>query len=222
LITSVETVVGFTIVGTYDAEAMDLMSFDFQGTTLDGIVPDFESPEILPDENTFSYSVLLDLFPPLEDKSILPGENLAILQLVLDIPVTTLPGDYLIELRNDLGNFENMLVREDGISLFPDRTDGVITVTDAPPAPTFLRGDVNASGNLDISDQSFLTFFLNNDGPTPICLDAADVDDSGDLDYNDVMYLLNYIFNGSAAPPSPFPNVGPDPTPDDLDCAMSS
>ena len=221
LLTNVETVVGFTVVGTYDAAAMDLNDFAIAGTVIESMAPDFASSEILPESSSFNYSVLLDLFPPIEDKSILPGVDAPILQLVFDVPVATPAGDYPIELRNDLGTFENLLVREDGISLFPDRTDGILSVTDAPPAPVFLRGDVNGSGTLDISDQSFLTLYLNGASPPPGCLDAADVDDSGTLDNDDVLYLLNYLFNASSPPPAPFPEIGPDPTPDGIDCAES-
>jgi len=50
------------------------------------------------------------------------------------------------------------------------------------------------------------------------CLDALDSDDDGAVTITDPIFLLSYLFRGGAAPRSPFPDLGPDATPDSLDC----
>lgn len=106
---------------------------------------------------------------------------------------------------------------------------GLVSVTDRtieipcwePEDPiAFRRGDSNADGAADLSDAVFTLLHLFSGGEAPACLDAADSDDSGSLDISDPVYLLNYLFVGGPPPANPFPECGPDPTPDDdLGCA---
>ena len=99
-----------------------------------------------------------------------------------------------------------------------------VTVEPDPPPPpkdTFLRGDTDASGVVDISDPIFnLTFqFVGGIDDLP-CEDAADVDDSSVVDISDPIYNLTFQFVGGIDPP-PAPGekeCGPDPTDDDLGC----
>jgi hypothetical protein len=58
--------------------------------------------------------------------------------------------------------------------------------------------------------------FLGEDDPP--CLDAADADDGGTVDITDALYILGYLFLGTAPPPPPATDPGPDPTPDFLGC----
>ncbi len=84
----------------------------------------------------------------------------------------------------------------------------------------FKRGDVNADGEVNISDASFLLNFLFLGGPTPPCMDAADANDDGNADISDASYILNFLFLGGPPPPAPGPaTCGPDDQvkpPDDL------
>ena len=86
----------------------------------------------------------------------------------------------------------------------------------------FLRGDVDLSGAIDISDpiQSLQAQFAG--GAQPPCQDAADTDDSGVIDISDPIYSLMYQFAGGNPPPPPFPEPGSDPTPDSLTCEEAS
>lgn len=224
LMTNEDTVVGFTALGLYDPSVLDVVNFSFlESTTSSSAPPDFASPEIRPEDGYFSYSVILDLFPPFDGKEILPGTDTAIFHVVLDVPETTPPGDVEIQLKNGIDgtNLENILVRMDGTSVFPELRSGVLSVEEALSEPIFMRGDVNSSGRLDIADQSYIAVYLSGAGEIPSCMDAADADDSGVVDTDDLLYILYYIFEGYAAPPAPFPEMGPDPTEDDLDCAVS-
>ena len=87
----------------------------------------------------------------------------------------------------------------------------------------FLRGDVNSSGEVDLSDVLSLVAFQFYGGPAPECDDAADVDDNGRVDTIDVFQLLYSHMGYAAPPPSPGRDLcGLDPTSDSLGCANSA
>jgi hypothetical protein len=86
-------------------------------------------------------------------------------------------------------------------------------------AASFLRGDADAGGSLEITDGIRILGFLFLGRPAALdCPDAADADDSGELNITDGIYVLSFLFTGGPAPPAPFPRCGPDPTPDRLEC----
>lgn len=82
---------------------------------------------------------------------------------------------------------------------------------------TFIRGDANNDGRVDLSDPIAIlnSLFLGIPAPAP-CADALDVNDEGRVDISDAIYMLNYLFLGGAGIPPPFPQPGVDPTPDGL------
>jgi hypothetical protein len=91
------------------------------------------------------------------------------------------------------------------------------------PVPTFIRGDCDAGGAIEMADAIHVFGFLFLGGRVPNCRDACDANDDGSLDLTDGVYMLGYLFLGRSEPPSPFPQPGPDPTPDGLDpCPRSS
>jgi Ca2+-binding RTX toxin-like protein len=92
--------------------------------------------------------------------------------------------------------------------------------TPLPAQADFIRGDVDASETLELTDavRIFGFLFLGNPAELP-CLDAADGDDSGDLTITDGIYLLGFLFLGASPPPAPHPACGPDPTEDPLSCS---
>jgi PKD repeat protein len=83
----------------------------------------------------------------------------------------------------------------------------------------FLRGDVNASGELDIADAISLMQYLFADHYLG-CVAAADFSDDGEVLLSDAVALLGFLLHSEAPPPPPFPTCGPDPTPDNLGCAV--
>jgi hypothetical protein len=105
-----------------------------------------------------------------------------------------------------------------------------LTIASDTEGPSFVRGDADASGEINITDGIFLLGYLFQGTTEPPCLDAADVDGVGDGAPNitDAIFLLAYLFQGTEEPPPPTPtaanydkpgNCGPDPTPDDgIDC----
>ncbi|MBN1421025.1 MAG: hypothetical protein JXP34_19800 [Planctomycetes bacterium] len=91
------------------------------------------------------------------------------------------------------------------------------TITIGEGGTRFIRANVNG-GTLDIGDAISILNFLFSEQPLT-CHAAADVNDDGQNDIGDAISLLNYQFvPGSPAPRAPFPDCGPDPTPDTLTC----
>ncbi|MBI4602776.1 MAG: IPT/TIG domain-containing protein [Planctomycetes bacterium] len=83
------------------------------------------------------------------------------------------------------------------------------------PAPAFVRGDVDESLKVDISDVTLLSaLVLGKSAQFPSNLDAADANDDGVLDGGDVTAILAHLFGGVQALPDPFKSPGLDPTPD--------
>lgn len=84
--------------------------------------------------------------------------------------------------------------------------------------PTFVRGNANNDGSLNVADPVFILAYLFQGGLEPRCLDAADADDNGSVNVADVVVILNHLFVGSPPPSTPHPELGPDPTADSLTC----
>lgn len=89
----------------------------------------------------------------------------------------------------------------------------------SPHRPTFIRGDSDGNGVVNLTDAVFILKGLFQGGPQPKCPDAADADDNGTVNLTDALYTLNYLFRGGPQPKAPFPTKGPDPTADALACA---
>ena len=77
-----------------------------------------------------------------------------------------------------------------------------------PDLDTFLRGDVNGDGRVNISDVIFGAILLRTEQPLP-CEAAADFDENGKADGEDLVWLLRYLFIEPLFSPSPpFPECG--------------
>jgi hypothetical protein len=82
---------------------------------------------------------------------------------------------------------------------------------------SFLRGDANRDGGIDLSDPLAVLFHLY--GGLPLgCPDAGDADDDEAVGMADAIYLLEYLFREGPAPRPPFPGRGVDPTEGALGC----
>lgn len=102
----------------------------------------------------------------------------------------------------------------DGDTLMAERAE---TVPGGPPE--FIRGDADGSGRLDLTDALVtLGFYFRGDPGMLPCPDAADADDSGKLEITDGIRILGRLFLGDPPLPAPFPEAGPDPNQDALDC----
>ena len=61
----------------------------------------------------------------------------------------------------------------------------------------YLRGDVDGSGTVDITDATTLINYLLYGNANPFVEDNADVDYSGDIDITDATTLINYLLYGN-------------------------
>lgn len=116
----------------------------------------------------------------------------------------SVPGTYTMELTVDDGADEDNL----------DSAQVEVTVTGSVP---FRRGDVDANGQLEITDPINLLNHLFLGGQAPPCPDAADSNDEGALSITSAVFVLNFLFLGGPPPPDPGPtDCGPDPSDDIL------
>ncbi len=66
--------------------------------------------------------------------------------------------------------------------------------------PTYLCGDANGDGAIDISDAVFLIQYIFAGGQAPNPIAAGDANCDQAVDISDVVYLIQYIFAGGPAP----------------------
>ena len=65
---------------------------------------------------------------------------------------------------------------------------------------TFLSGDGNGDGSVDISDAVYLIAYIFAGGPAPNPLGSGDANCDLAVDISDAVYLIQYIFGGGPAP----------------------
>ncbi len=66
--------------------------------------------------------------------------------------------------------------------------------------PTYLHGDVDGSGDINVSDVVFLISYIFTGGLPPSPLSRGDVDCSQGVNISDAVFLISYIFSGGSAP----------------------
>ncbi len=78
-----------------------------------------------------------------------------------------------------------------------DLTSGFLTTISRT---SFVPGDADGSGDIDISDVVFLITYIFAEGAAPNPLQAGDADCSGGIDISDAVFLVIYIFGNGSAP----------------------
>ena len=73
--------------------------------------------------------------------------------------------------------------------------------------PSFVRGDSDSSGAVQMSDGLVTLNYLFSAGAAPSCLDAADVNASGSIELTDAIALFDWLFLGGDSPPAPTPSA---------------
>lgn len=86
---------------------------------------------------------------------------------------------------------------------------------------SFLRGDCNDNGAVDISDAVCILNWLFATREEPACVAATNTNGDGVADISDATYLLSHLFQGGPPPVAPYPECGPGPleADDELGCA---
>lgn len=88
-----------------------------------------------------------------------------------------------------------------------------------PDIATFVRGDTNGDGAVDLSDAIATLGALFLAEPEIPCEDAGDFNDDGKVDISDAIATLGVLFLGQGSVPLPgMKECGVDPTEDELNC----
>jgi hypothetical protein len=77
---------------------------------------------------------------------------------------------------------------------------------------SFLRGDVDCNGQLQLTDSVRILGQLFLGGRSVCCMAAADANDDTLVNISDAIFLLNFLFLGGRSIPPPFPGCEPAPT----------
>ncbi len=227
-----EEVEAFSFGLVYDSNDIDPLGAEAGAAVMDvtgPTGPDFFNVDLIPSGvpvsgNGLTVACVLALnVPPFV--RIPPGTQQEITVISFDCLPSANPGtEITIDFSDQLGNPQILLVAiVDGQDQFLSSISGLLTVIEEPPppaGPSFVRGDANGDGFLDISDPVRIGLFVARGVNQLACMAAGDVDDDGSVQISDVVALLTYLFSEGMEPAAPFPNCGADPT-FDLECLIS-
>ena len=206
------------IVGTFEVSFfLDVIGAEFVNVQTDDDVNDGDGKELI-------IGILLDAGPPFDNQTAPPSLNpieIGTFQFLVPADTdcfTCLPIVFCDGI-NGNGNIAlSNIVVIDSESVQPAAlVEGEICV---PRHALFTRADSNNDSFIDVADVVHVLSYIFLGGAVPSCLDAADMDNDGLITITDPVFLSLYIFRDGIAPPSPFPDCGIEPSPDDdgLDC----
>jgi predicted outer membrane repeat protein len=67
-------------------------------------------------------------------------------------------------------------------------------------ACSYLCGDMDYDGQIDISDLTYLVDFIFTGGPAPMPMEAGNIECGDGIDISDLVYLVDFMFTGGPAP----------------------
>jgi len=68
---------------------------------------------------------------------------------------------------------------------------------------SFIIGDANADGSVNVSDAVYLINYVFTGGPSPLPLESGEVNCDGSVNVSDAVYIINYVFLGGHNPGDP-------------------
>jgi hypothetical protein len=68
---------------------------------------------------------------------------------------------------------------------------------------SYIEGDTNGDGEVNVVDAVFLINYLFDNGPVPIPLESGDTNCDNEVNVVDVVYLVNYLFDEGPEPDCP-------------------
>jgi hypothetical protein len=191
---------------------VDLESDDYAASTLGALQGSprvqFVAPEGVGDDQVFVFRVVV-------------GDGLATDQADVTVTVRPAPGEIC-----DNGIDDD----KDGDADCEDTDCEEAADCREPGEPTFVRGDTDSDGAINLTDGVIPLLFLFSGGEAPACLDAADANDTGDLGITDAISIFGWLFTGGLPPAAPTPlspgysaeECGVDLTDDGLGCERVS
>ena len=214
-------VAGFSLAITYDATRMTCTEFGVLDTITELSDPEFveEIIDVVPGQAIIG--VLLDVIPPYDQQTIpASGLPLPVAKMFFSIDEQiTVDTHVPIRFTDGIGTpaIENVVV-VGGASILPATVDTYLRIDGVAQ---FIRGDADRNRRLDLADVINNVFYVTNqcpECPPILCMAALDANDDGRVDIADGVWTANYLFLQGPPPPAPFPQIGPDPTPDTLTC----
>ena len=192
-------------------EVVDVVNGSATATVNNGGPPDFVDYNEFPDG--WNVGVLISFvqaaeLPPGSDYEL----HVATYQLAADAPVAITELSFC-DILGDPPVETEVVVQ--GKLIVPNTNSGTISIGNFHD---FIRSDCNTLDGIDIADAIFLLNYLFLGNAQPICDDACDANDDAAVDIADVIVILELLFLGADMPPAPFPDCGPDPTEDLLEC----
>ncbi|MEM7234289.1 MAG: dockerin type I repeat-containing protein [Planctomycetota bacterium] len=97
-------------------------------------------------------------------------------------------------------------------------TQARITLAASEEPIYFLRGDVDGSGNIDITDGVATLNWLFQGGDDPGCMAAADFNNNGTVNLSDAIRCFSFLFLGGPQPVAPYPECGEAPEGNQASC----
>ena len=211
-----DPIMAYQLHGVFDPDVLEMQDCSLIGTPSVRLRPEVWECNIF--ERSFEIGCLYDFVPPIDGRTLPPGEDHILTNLIFTVAAE---GDEETITRIDLVNDREMspilnIFTVNNRSRLPVMEGSEVTVYPAEyPERLFIRGDINFTGNVDITDAIYLLSFLFLGFEDPECLDTADTLDEGRVNISSPIYLLNFLFTGGPAPRVPYPSPGLDPTPDD-------
>ncbi|MGE3163672.1 MAG: hypothetical protein AB7O52_02095 [Planctomycetota bacterium] len=211
---SIAFIDGFSASISYATDLLDGVAVDFVGSAPAAAGADFMMADV--GVNYMTLEVLLDSVAPFSGNELPAGFNQTFATLVFAVTGTFADGETRqLTFVDGLGAGVLNEFVDNGAPITPFTMGATVTFVNAA---TFVRGDCNSDGSVNIPDVIFLLNYLFAFGLSPSCFSSCDVDDNGSLQLPDAIVALNYLFAGGSPPVSPFPTAGTDPTPDTLPC----
>ena len=211
-----EPIMAYQLHGIFDPDVLLMQDCSLLGTPSVRLHPEVWECNIF--EQSFEIGCLYDFIPPIDGRVLPPGENHILTNLLFTVAEE---GDEEVITRIELVNDRELspilnIFTVNSQSRLPPLEGASVTVYPADHHERlFIRGDVNFTGNVDITDAIYLLGFLFLGYDDPECLDPADLLDEGRVNISSPIYLLNFLFTGGPAPRVPYPSPGLDPNLDD-------
>jgi len=212
-----DEVMAFQVHAVFDQNLLSVHDCTRDGTPVASLQPEIWECNIF--ARSVEIGCIFDFVPPFDGRALPPtNSGNTLVNMLFDVAEEAPAGAVTeIELINNraVSQIFNVFT-VDNRSKLPVLTPARVEIVSrdaAEVAGAFVRGDVDGSGRVDISDGIGLLNFLFTGGDEPVCYDAADVKDEGAVDISAAIYLLNFLFLGGKSLPPPYPNPGLDTIP---------